>query len=259
MKTLSFIAALGAALAASPLAAANKPFQGFGFEAWVQRADGSQYREHSESGQPHLKVRPGEEYSIVVRNPLPVRAAVAVSIDGLNSIDGSRSTPRQARKWIVDPHGSITITGWQISNENNRKFVFTQDSGSYAQWREGREGKPYTRNLGVIGIAWSWNREELERALHPPQPFKDELSMRKSERPSAAPAAAASAEGRAGTGMGEEESNHVTSVEFQADAGMFNLRDVLSLYYEFAPEPPVPQPFVGEDEEGQRFAPAMPR
>lgn len=257
MRAFAIAAAL-AAFSAAPLAAASKAYQGYSFEAWVQRSDGSRYREHMERGGAHLKVRPQEEYSIVVQNPLPVRAAVAVSIDGLNSIDGARSTPRRARKWMIDPHGSITITGWQINSESNRKFVFTQDSGSYAQWREGREGKPYTRNLGVIGVAWTWNRAELDLALHPPKPFEDETYIKRADKRGPAPSAAPAAEGRAGTGMGQEQSNRVSTVEFQADAGMFSVGDVLSLFYEFAPEPPVPQPFVGEEEEGTRFTPQMP-
>ena len=212
-----------------------------------------------------LRVRQGEEYSIVVNNPLPVRVAAAVSVDGLNTVDGQRSTPRTARKWMIDPYGSVTITGWQTGSDSNRRFVFTRQDSSYAQWREKKDGKPLTRNLGVIGVAWFWNESELDAALHPPQPFSDEVTRsevagRKSaEAPSpAAPSAGAASEGRAGTGMGREQAHHVTQVEFNANAGMFSLADVLKIYYEFAQDPPEPLPFVGEEEETQRFAPAMP-
>jgi hypothetical protein len=262
---------LSAALALAALAqgaqAFPQRFQGYSFDAYAQRSDGPRYRESSVDGQAKLYVRPGEEYSIVVNNPLPVRAAVAVSIDGLNSIDGSRTTPGRARKWMIAPHSSLSITGWQTGSDTARNFVFTPDDASFAQWKENKSGRHYTKNLGVIGVAWFWNREELEAALHPPQPFADgDRSMKALRRsadssnmagmPAQAPAAAA-AEAKAGTGMGEEAYHPVTEVEFNANAGMYSLKDVLKLYYEFAKEPARPQPFVGQEEEGMRFTEDM--
>jgi hypothetical protein len=72
------------------------------------------------------------------------------------------------------------------------------------------------------------------------------------------PAKCARAEApRAGTGMGAQQINRVTEVEFNADAGMFSVRDVLKIFYEFAQEPPEPIPFVDDEEENGRFAPDM--
>jgi hypothetical protein len=160
---------------------------------------------------------------------------------------------------MIEPHSSITISGWQTGGQTLRKFLFTSQDATYAQWREKKDGSPYTKNLGVIGVAWFWNSAELEAALHPPQPFVDETlnkkQMRRMEAP--APAAPAAAESRAGTGMGREERNVVTSVAFNPDAGMFSVRDVLKIFYEFAPEPPQPQPFMNEGDENERFAPDM--
>ena len=243
--------------------AAPVNFKGYTFDAYVQRSNGSRYREFQENGRPTLKVRADEEYSIVIHNPLPVRAGVALSVDGLNSIDGKRTSPRNARKWIIEPNSSITISGWQTGGDTRRNFLFTRQDESFAQWQEGREGKPYTKNLGVIGVAWFWNDGELQMALHPPQPFADEAmgipssNGGRERKSAAAEPASAKAESRAGTGMGRQERNFVTSVEFNPTAGMFSVKDVLKLFYEFARDPEEPLPFVNEGDDDGRFTPDM--
>jgi len=247
-------------LACGSLQAARQDYQGRGFEAYVQKTGGGSYAEFMNSGRPTLKVRAGEEYSIVVRNPLPVRAAVAISIDGLNSVDGKRSSPAKARKWILEPGQSFTLTGWQTGKDKSRALVFSDENSSYAKWKGNRDRKDYARNLGVIGVAWFWNAAELDLALHPPQPFEDEHYVKASRKrmdaqPAAAEAASASA-GRAGTGMGRQQENHVTEVAFNETAGMYKVSDVLKIYYEFASEPALPMPFEGDEGDG-RFAPDM--
>jgi hypothetical protein len=250
----------------APLLSATANFKGYVFEANVIKANGKKYKEFNEGNQLKLKVRPNEEYSIVVHNPLPVRAAVAVSIDGLNSIDGKRTSTRTARKWLIEPNSSLTVAGWQTSKQTLRKFLFTEQSEAFAQWREEKEGKPFTKNLGVIGIAWFWNSQELEMALRPPQPFVEESSKDKVASESApssargAPAPAAKkAESVAGTGMGRQQQNLVTSVAFEDNAGMYSVKDVLKIYYEFAKEPAEPAPFIDDDEDEGRFTPEMPK
>jgi hypothetical protein len=246
---------------------ASTAYKGYAFEAYVVRSTGKRYKEFQQNNRSTLKVRPNEEYSIVVKNPMPVRVGVAVSIDGLNSIDGKRTTPAKARKWLIEPHSSITIAGWQTSKQTLRKFLFTQQTESYAQFQEDKGGKPLTRNLGVIGVAWFWNSGELEIALHPPEPFEEETKRVAAEAAGAAPSraapsaapAAAKADAKAGTGMGKQQQNLVTEVEFSEDAGMYAVKDVLKIYYEFAKEPPEPLPFVDDEAEEGRFAPEMPK
>jgi hypothetical protein len=242
------------------LFAASTTFNGYTFEAHVVKSNGKRYREFIQAKRAMLKVRPNEEYSIVVHNPLPVRVAVAVSIDGLNSIDGKRTTLRNARKWMIEPNSSLTVAGWQTGKETLRKFLFTRESESLAEWREEKEGKPFTRNLGVIGIGWFWNSAELEQALHPPQPFVEESRAEEAApRASRAPAAPAakSAKARAGTGQGKQLRHVVTTVAFEDDAGMYSVKDILKIYYEFAKEPPEPLPFIDESEDEGRFTPDM--
>jgi hypothetical protein len=248
-------------LLCSRAVAADIDLKGYHFEAQVVETSGRPFPEFRETGQPKLKVRRGQEYSVTIRNPLPVRVGVALSIDGLNSIDGKLTTPKKARKWMIDPYGQVTISGWQTSSRTSRKFVFTGEDASYAEWKEGKTGKPYTKNLGVIGVAWFWNEQELQRALHPPVPFAEREGMAyakksRSEAPSAAGSAAPAPE-RAGTGMGQEQANAVTEVEFNPTAGMYAVRDCLKIFYEFAEEPAQPQPFVSEEKDVDKFAEDM--
>jgi hypothetical protein len=241
---------------------ASTNLKGYAFEAYVLKSSGKRYKEFPENNRTSLKVRPNEEYSIVVKNPMPVRVGVAVTLDGLNSIDGKRTTTRDARKWLIEPNSSITIAGWQTSKQTLRKFVFTDQAESYAQWKGDKEGKPLTRNLGVIGVAWFWNSAELEAALHPPEPFVEEtkkVAEAAGAAPSRAPSAAAAdkASSKAGTGMGTEQHHAVTEVAFSEDAGMYAVKDVLKIFYEFAKEPPEPLPFMEDEEDDGRFTPDM--
>lgn len=83
-------------------------------------------------GRFYVEALKGEEYSLRVRNPLPVRVAVALSVDGLNTIDARRSTAWDSSKWVIQPYGTITINGWQVSRERARRFYFTDERDSYA-------------------------------------------------------------------------------------------------------------------------------
>src|SRR2546423_157843 len=52
-------------------------------------------------GERRVEVIAGSEYELRLTNPLPGRVAVAVSVDGLNVIDGRRTGAREASKWVV--------------------------------------------------------------------------------------------------------------------------------------------------------------
>ncbi len=264
---------------AAPLSAAQQYYQGYGFNAYVSRANGGRYQEFNENGKPTVKVKANEEYTITLHNPLPVRAAVAVTVDGLNTVDGKRSTPKDARKWMVEANSSLTLKGWQTGNSTSRTFVFTDQSGSYASWKEKKDKKEYTPNLGVIGAAWFWNTAELQQALNPPKPFEEEqFTFSKGDndhkkRPmsadgphpsapgtmkGAATESAAQPAAKAGTGMGRQQQNAVREIEFNETAGMYKVKDCLKIFYEFAQDPAVPQPFESDDGDG-RFADEMPK
>lgn len=258
-------ASLLALLLALSAPAATVRYKGYTFEARVVDGKGRRMSESRAHGHPTLYVDDGDQYSVVLRNPLPVRVGVALTIDGLNSIDGERTTPSEASKWIVEPHGSITIRGWQTGSDKLRRFVFTCQDDSYAEWKETRDKASYTRNLGVIGVAWFWSQEELDWVLRPPQPFAEHGCAEDAVKSSPAPSCKRqrSAEGaaekeRAGTGMGHKEDHSVRKVNFEFDTGMYGADDVLAIYYEFARPRPTPKPFLDRSPDtNDGFAPDM--
>lgn len=246
-------------------------FQGHSFNVYVITEKGNRFAEFEKYNGTYLQVWKDAPYSIVIHNPLPVRAAVAVSIDGLNVIDAKRTSANKASKWIIKPKSNITLRGWQTGRSSLRRFVFTDQKESYAQWKGDRDRNDYTENLGVIGVAFFWNKAELrhkelsELKRRRPMIKKTPKALaRRRSRPAppatTAPARRASAESpyagdefdviaeertaktvdkevvrkKAGTGMGKRETNNVVDVDFRYDSGMYYLRDVVTLYYEFA-------------------------
>ena len=155
------------------------------------------------------------EYSIRLRNKTGTRLAVALAVDGLNTIDAKTSDPRTASKWVLDPWRTVTIDGWQIGPDTARKFFFTSEDKSYGAWL----GK--TANLGAIeAVAF--------REFTPPPP--QEPILRKDRDPSArqrslesdAPqsagkAAPAPVDDYAATGIGRKIDNRVTRVDLQLE------------------------------------------
>jgi hypothetical protein len=73
----------------------------------------------------------GRQYAIRLRNPYPVRVAIALSVDGLNTIDARETSPAAARKWVLGPHQTVVIRGWQVSRTEARRFAFTTEPRSY--------------------------------------------------------------------------------------------------------------------------------
>ena len=96
------------------------------------------------SGRWYIEAFKGREYAIRLQNPYAVRVAVALSVDGLNTIDARETTAADARKWVLGPYETVTISGWQTSRTHARRFEFTTEERSYAQ----ALGK--ATNLGVI-------------------------------------------------------------------------------------------------------------
>jgi hypothetical protein len=242
----------------------------YAFTVEVTSDDEGIKAESRKNGRPFIAARPEERYSITLHNPLPIRAGVNLTIDGLNSITGEPTSPSKGKKWIIDPYSSVTIRGWQVNNADARRFYFTSKDSSYATWRSNSWGRDLSVNCGVIGAAFFWSDDEMEDwlARNPVYEYtqnyrgddtkeKDQISgmMHKSLSANEAQAAPPAAQRqKAGTGMGEHESHQVRHVNFDFDTGMYRVDQAVIIYYDFIsrPIPPRPQPF--ED----RYAPEMP-
>ncbi|MFL6255115.1 MAG: hypothetical protein ACJ74T_08820 [Pyrinomonadaceae bacterium] len=136
----------------------------FGVEVLV---DGGQLEAIYGRGRRYVEAREGAEYELLVRNPLPVRVAVALSVDGLNTIDARHTSAWESSKWVIEPYGSIRISGWQMSSSRARRFYFTTERDSYAA-RLGRAS-----DLGIITAVFFRENSPRPYPVTPP-PYDDE-------------------------------------------------------------------------------------
>jgi len=128
----------------------------------------------------------GAEYEVSVRNPFPYRVAVALSVDGLNTIDARRTSAWNASKWVIEPYGTISINGWQMSSQRARRFYFTSEQDSYGA----KLGQ--TSNLGVVSAVFFRELRPTPVPITPappPRPRYEEKDER--ERSSTAPGSSA--------------------------------------------------------------------
>jgi hypothetical protein len=140
---------------------------GFDLEVLVA---GWPLRPESLGGVRRVEVVTGSEYELRLTNPLPGRVAVALSVDGLNVIDGRRTSPREASKWVVHPRGTLTVNGWQVGLERARRFYFTTERDSYAT-QIGRPGE-----FGIIAAAFYRERCPVTELVqrHTAAPLREE-------------------------------------------------------------------------------------
>ncbi|HVG28992.1 MAG TPA: hypothetical protein VM864_04655 [Pyrinomonadaceae bacterium] len=176
-------------------------YEPFGVEVIV---GGSPLEQLPARGRVYVEAVAGSEYALRVRNPLPVRVAVALSVDGLNTIDARRTTARDASKWVVEPYGTITVTGWQMSRTRARSFYFTSERDSYAN-KLGR-----AQDVGVITAAFFRERAGYSEVVPPPRPLesrrRDEAGeMKSAPQPSQSARSAGVAKERAAAPARDDE------------------------------------------------------
>ena len=195
--------------------------------------DGRPLQEHAARGTTYIEALEGREYALRIQNHTGSRVAVALSVDGLNTIDAQHTAARTASKWVIGPYGSVTIEGWQTGPETARRFFFTSEQRSYGAWLGA------TDNLGVISAVLY-----RERPRPRPQPWaRDRLSGRsKMESQRDGGAAAPQMEGDsvdglrddvAATGIGRETGHRVRRVQLDLEtqpAGAVTIR------YEYRPQ-----------------------
>lgn len=263
MKVLS--AALAAALATLSLAA--HAVGGLADVAILDRATGRELPVHWHEGRAYVVGRPGNEYSVVVRNRRGEDLLAVASVDGVNVLSGETASASQGG-YVVGAWNRIDIKGWRKSMGEVASFYFTSLGDSYAA----RTDRP--RNVGVIGVALF---PRAQRQVPPPaEADPSDSSWPKSERGDSAGAgplakrSAPQAESRAaapaaplGTGHGRREESHVRYTEFERASR--EPAETIAIYYDshrnlvdrgvLAPyaEARDPQPFPS------RFVPDPPR
>ncbi|MBK7470445.1 MAG: hypothetical protein IPI73_07260 [Betaproteobacteria bacterium] len=148
---------LAAALFLSPVLAAAIPFD-------VQVYDRTEARylpTYQFEGRTYVVGKPGNEYSLSLRNQGGERVMVVSSVDGVNIVTGQTAGALQSG-YVLSPWQTTEISGWRKSLSNTAAFYFTDHSNSYAA----RTGRP--NDVGVIGVAVFRERQ----APPPIRPYK---------------------------------------------------------------------------------------
>lgn len=209
-------------LAAADVSPAPPAERGFRVEVLV---DGVPRPLYPGRGAVYLEALRGREYAIRLTNPLPVRVAVALAVDGLNTIDARTSTAWEAAKWVLGPFETVEIPGWQVSDETARRFVFTGERGSYGAWLG------QTDNLGVIEAVFFRERRAFPR-INPLLEQGQKGQAQGLPTPQAGQAEALD-DSYAATGMGRRDEHRVERVHLRLEREPVA---VVRLRYEFRPE-----------------------
>ncbi len=206
------------------------PVPPFSMEVLV---DGRALPVYPSGGTDFIEARKGRDYEVRLVNRTGERVAVALAVDGLNSIDARHTSSRDARKWILAPYQTVTLSGWQTGMDTARRFTFTSEANSYGAWL-GR-----TRDLGVITAAFfreARRRDEIDAAPSAPEPFSRSAQENApsadalKERASGEAKSALKKDELAATGIGREIEHRVVQVDFDEEDLPTS---VVSLRYEY--------------------------
>lgn len=165
-------------------------------------------REYRHDGTVYIEALRGRDFAIRLTNPTPYRVAVALSVDGLNTIDARHSDAWSAQKWVLEPWESTVISGWQVDEGTARRFFFTGEKNSYGA----ALGK--IENLGAIEAVFYRERSRRRDA---------NIAPRSMPQPSGSAGTAESSKSGAlsddyaATGMGERDRHEVESVDIDLD------------------------------------------
>src|SRR5215813_5337535 len=144
---------------------------GFSVEVLIDDALAAEY---AARGRRYIEAFENREYELRIHNPTGSRVAVALAVDGLNTIDARHTSAWDAHKWVIEPYGTISVRGWQMSSENARRFYFTSERDSYGA----KIGQ--TANLGVIAAVFFRERKPI--VITPVTPGRrEEKSMNRGE------------------------------------------------------------------------------
>jgi hypothetical protein len=174
------------------------------------------YQKASAPDRWYLEARERARYEVVVRNTSSERIAFVMSVDGLNVINGERtSLGAHEAMYVLDPFAQTTIKGWRRSLSTVNRFVFVDEERSYVE----RMG----RGNGDLG----WIRVAAFREQRPVGVWRDGGGRAREESPRASgkaapeasrgPRAGVQSEGdlaHPGTGWGQEEKDWVRRVDF---------------------------------------------
>ena len=171
----------------------------------INRTTGERLQTYRHKGVLWVAGKPGNRYSILLKNRTGGRLLTVVSVDGVNVLSGDTAATNQDG-YVISPRNAVEIAGWRKSDRDVAAFYFTSLDDSYA----GRTRRP--DNVGVIGVATF--REYVEPVAE--QEVVGNLAAAPMSSRAAAPSAMADkAESKLGTGHGERVYSPTQTVAFQ--------------------------------------------
>lgn len=216
MRTLKLACAVLCAAVSTQAAALG----GLADVSVYDRSEGRQLPVYWHEGRAWVVGKPGNEYSVRIRNRQREDVLGVISVDGVNVITGQTAVSQQSG-YVLAPHRQFDISGWRKNLESTAAFYFTPLPDSYAA----RTGRP--DNVGVIGVALY--RKKAEPApITQPAPFSSGQLLRKEAAAAAGASAdaqnapnmpnarrAAEREDRLGTGHGRIEASQTRYAGFE--------------------------------------------
>lgn len=137
-----------------------------GLVEWGVKGTFGMLKNYQSGGRRYVEGRSDQRYSLVVKNLAKSRLEIALSVDGLDVLDGKTAGYRK-RGYIVAPGQTLEVKGWRTSQDAVAAFKFSSVSGSYSNLKGSG-----TRNVGVIGMAvftekgvdpFTWMPAEVKR------------------------------------------------------------------------------------------------
>lgn len=191
--------------------------------------DDSPRPEYWHNGMTYIEAIRGASYTLRLTNPTPYRVAVALSVDGLNTIDARHTDARGAAKWVLGPYESTVIPGWQVDDRNARNFFFTGERRSYGA----HLGE--TENLGVIeAVFYRERRPRISEYAPSPRTAPQPGEAMNGAAPSAkAQKQDGLSDDYAATGMGRRERNEIEMVAIDLES---TPAASIRIRYEFTPQ-----------------------
>ena len=220
------------------------------------RSEGRPLPVYWHEGRAYVVGKPGNEYSVRIRNRQRDEVLGVISVDGVNVITGETATAQQSG-YVLAGYRQFDISGWRKNMASTAAFYFTALPDSYAA----RTGRP--DNVGVIGVAF-YRKKDEPAPVAQPAPFASGQLSRKEAASGAGAAAeaqnvprAAERDDRLGTGHGRIEASQTRYAAFERASS--EPAETVTLYYDsyrnllargiipspVAPRRPQPNPFPG--------------
>lgn len=124
------------------------------------RAENRTLPVYHHGGRYYVAGKPGNEYTINIRNNHSGEVLTVVAVDGVNAVSGETAGWSQTG-YVLSPYTSFGVKGWRKNLQRTSAFFFTQLENSYAA----RTGRP--NDVGVIGVAVFRKKAEPPVGIRP--------------------------------------------------------------------------------------------